>query len=64
MILESILNAASLVFVLGSLFLVAAVVRFRPSECRLMAEAALPVGLAGFLIGVISMLAAKSNPTR
>ena len=31
-------------------------------ECRLVAEAALPVGLAGFLIGVISMLAAESNP--
>ena len=42
----------------------AAVVRFKPSECRLMAEAALPVGLVGFLIGVISMLAAESNPSQ
>ena len=39
-------------------------VRFRPSECRLVAEAALPVGLAGFLIGVTSMLAAESNPSQ
>jgi flagellar motor component MotA len=29
-----------------------------------LAEAALPVGLAGFLIGVISMLAAESNPNQ
>tara|TARA_Y100000991_G_scaffold107212_1_gene80891 strand:+ start:720 stop:1430 length:711 start_codon:yes stop_codon:yes gene_type:complete len=49
---------------MGSLLSVAAVVRFRPSECRLVAEAALPVGLAGFLIGVISMLAAESNPSQ
>ena len=62
MTLESVLDAASLVFVMGSLLSVAAVVRFRPSECRLVAEAALPVGLAGFLIGVISMVAAESNP--
>ena len=64
MMLESVLDAASLVFVMGSLLSVAAVVRFRPSECRLVAEAALPVGLAGFLIGVISMLAAESNPSQ
>ena len=61
---ESVLDAKSLVFVMGSLLSVAAVVRFRPSECRLVAEAALPVGLAGFLIGVISMLAAESNPSQ
>ena len=58
---ESVLDAKSLVFVMGSLLSVAAVVRFRPSECRLVAEAALPVGLAGFLIGVTSMLAAEYN---
>jgi hypothetical protein len=62
--LESVLDVKSLVFVMGSLLSVAAVVRFRPSECRLVAEAALPVGLAGFLIGVISMLAAESNPSQ
>ena len=62
--LESVLDAASLVFVMGSLLSVAAVVRFRPSECRLVAEAALPVGLAGFLIGVISMLATEYNPNQ
>ena len=62
MTLESVMDAKSLVFVVGSLLSVAAVVRFKPSECRLVAEAALPVGLAGFLIGVISMLAAESNP--
>jgi len=60
--LESVLDAASLVFVMGSLLSVAAVVKFRPSEFRLVNEAALPVGLAGFLIGVISTLAAESNP--
>ena len=64
MTLESVMDAKSLVFVAGSLLSVAAVVRFRPSECRLVAEAALPVGLAGFLIGVISMLAAESNPSQ
>ena len=64
MTLESVLDAASLVFVMGSLLSVAAVVRFRPSECRLVAEAAFPVGLAGFLIGVTSMLAAESNPSQ
>ena len=62
MTLESVMDAKSLIFVVGSLLSVAAVVRFKPSECRLVAEAALPVGLAGFLIGVISMLAAESNP--
>ena len=64
MTLESVLDVKSLVFVMGSLLSVAAVVRFRPSECRLVAEAALPVGLAGFLIGVISMLAAEYNPSQ
>jgi hypothetical protein len=64
MSLESVMDAKSLVFVLGSLLSVAAVVRFRPSECRLVAEAALPVGLMGFLIGVISMLATESNPSQ
>ena len=64
MTLESVLDAKSLVFVAGSLLSVAAVVRFKPSECRLVAEAALPVGLTGFLIGVISMLAAESNPSQ
>jgi len=64
MTLESVMDAKSLIFVMGSLLSVAAVFRFRPSECRLVAEAALPVGLAGFLIGVISMLAAESNPSQ
>ena len=62
MTLESVIDAKSLAFVVGNLLSVAAVVRFKPYECRLVAEAALPVGLAGFLIGVISMLAAESNP--
>ena len=61
---ESVTDLKSLVFVVGSLLSVAAAVRFRPSECRLVAEAALPVGLIGFLIGVISMLAAESNPSQ
>ena len=59
---ESVTDLKSLVFVVGSLLSVAAAVRFKPSGCRLVAEAALPVGLMGFLIGVISMLAAESNP--
>ena len=61
---ESVTDLKSLVFVVGSLLSVAAAVRFRPSECRLVAEAALPVGLIGFLIGVITMLAAESNPSQ
>ena len=61
---ESVTDLKSLVFVVGSLLSVAAAVRFRPSECRLVAEAALPVGLIGFLIGVISMLAAESKPSQ
>ncbi|MAB26248.1 MAG: hypothetical protein CL580_01095 [Alteromonadaceae bacterium] len=64
MTLESVLDAKSLFFVIASLLSVSAVVRFRPSECRLVAEAALPLGLAGFLIGVISMLSAESNPSQ
>ena len=64
MTLESVIDAKSLVFVVGSLLSVATVVRFKPSECRLVAEAALPVGLAGFLIGVVGMLAAESNPSQ
>ena len=62
--LGSILDIKSLSFVLVSLLSVAAVTRFRPSELRLVAEAALPVGLTGFLIGVIGMLAAESNPSQ
>ena len=62
--LGSILDIKSLSFVLVSLLSVAAVTRFRLSELRLVAEAALPVGLTGFLIGVIGMLAAESNPSQ
>ena len=61
---ESVTDLKSLVFVVGSLLSVAAAVRFRLPECRLVAEAALPVGLIGFLIVVISMLAAESNPSQ
>ncbi len=64
MTLGSILDAKSLAFVVGSVLSVAAVIRFKPSECRLVAEAALPVGLKGFLIGVISMLGAEYNPSQ
>ena len=64
MTLGSVIDAKSLLFVVGSLLSVATVVRFKPSECRLVAEAALPVGLAGFLIGVVGMLAAESNPSQ
>ena len=64
MTLGSVMDAKSLLFVVGSLLSVATVVRFKPSECRLVAEAALPVGLAGFLIGVIGMLVAESNPSQ
>ena len=64
MTLGSVIDTKSLLFVVGSLLSVATVVRFKPSECRLVAEAALPVGLAGFLIGVIGMLVAESNPSQ
>lgn len=59
-----LVDLASLTFVMGGLLSIAAVVRFRPSQFRLVADAALPVGLVGFLIGVVSMLAAESNPSQ
>ena len=59
-----LLDLASLTFVLGGLLSIAAVVRFRPDQFRLVADAALPVGLIGFLIGAVSMLAAVSDPHR
>lgn len=59
-----LLDLASLTFVFGSLLSIAAVVRFQSSQFRLLADAALPVGLIGFLIGVVSMLAAESDPSR
>ena len=61
---EHLLDLASLTFVVGSLLSIAAVVRFRPDQFRLVADAALPVGLVGFLIGAVSMLAAVSDPDR
>ena len=61
---EHLLDLASLTFIVGSLLSIAAVVRFRPKHFRLVADAALPVGLIGFLIGVVSMLAAESSPSR
>lgn len=60
----SLLDLASLTFIVGSLLSIAAVVRFRPNQFRLLADAALPIGLVGFLIGVVSMLAAVSDPDR
>lgn len=62
--LLNLLDLASLFFILGSLFSIAAVVRFQPSQLRLVADAALPIGLIGFLIGVISMLAAEADSSR
>ena len=59
-----LLDLASLTFIVGSLLSIAAVVRFRPNQFRLLANAALPIGLVGFLIGVVSMLAAVSDPDR
>ena len=60
----NLLDPASLMFILGSLFSIAAVVRFQASQLSLVADAALPIGLVGFLVGVISMLAAESDPSR
>ena len=60
----NLLDLASLTFIIGNLLSIAAVVRFQPSQFRLVAEAALPIGLVGFLIGVISMLSAESDPSR
>ena len=59
-----LLDLASLTFVLGSLLSITAVVRFQSSQFRLLADAALPAGLVGFLIGVVGMLAAESDPSR
>ena len=62
--LMNLLDLASLFFIVGSLFSIAAVVTFQPSQLRLVADAALPIGLIGFLIGVISMLAAEADSSR
>ena len=61
---EHLLDLASLTFIVGSLLSIAAVVRFRSNQFRLLADAALPVGLIGFLIGAVSMLAAEASPSR
>lgn len=60
----SLIDAASAVFVFGGIATLSAVLRLRPNELRLPYEVSLPLGLVGFLIGVIGMLAAESNPAQ
>lgn len=62
MAFDSLVDAASAVFVFGSLAVLALAMRLRIDGLRLIYEISLPVGLVGFLIGVISMLAAESDP--
>ncbi|MEL0007549.1 MAG: hypothetical protein VW686_09450, partial [Luminiphilus sp.] len=61
---DGLLDAASAVFVFGGITLLALAMRLRVDGLRLIYEVSLPLGLVGFLIGTISMLAAASNPTQ
>jgi hypothetical protein len=63
MSLDSILDAKTLLFILGMLMSIALAGRFNKSCLRLVWETSLPVGLLGLLIGVISMLAALAEPS-
>ena len=58
---DTLVDAASAVFVFGSLAALSLVMRLRADGLRLVYELSLPMGLIGFLIGVIGMLAAESN---
>ena len=60
----SLVDTASAVFVFGSIAALSLVMRLRPEGLRLIYEVSVPLGLIGFLIGVISMLAAESNPAQ
>jgi hypothetical protein len=61
---DGLLDAASAVFVFGGITLLALAMRLRVDGLRLIYEVSLPLGLVGFLIGIISLLAAASNPTQ
>lgn len=60
----SLVDAASAIFVFGGIAALSVVMRLRPDGLRLAYELSLPLGLVGFLIGVIGMLAAESNPAQ
>ena len=62
--LLALVDAASAVFVFGGLAALSLVMRLPADGLRLVYELSLPVGLIGFLIGVIGMLAAESNPSQ
>jgi hypothetical protein len=60
----SLVDTASAVFVFGGIAGLSLVMRLRPEALRLVYEVSVPLGLIGFLIGVIGMLAAESNPAQ
>jgi len=59
-----LVDTVSAVFVFGGLAGLSLVMRLRQEGLRLTYEVSLPLGLIGFLIGVIGMLAAESNPAQ
>ena len=61
---DSIVDAVSALYVLGSLIVAGILMRIRGDQLRLLWELSLPLGLIGFLVGVVSMLAAASDPAQ
>lgn len=61
---QSLMDAASAVFIFGGFAALSLVMRLRSDGLRLIYEMSLPLGLTGFLIGVISMLATEYNPAQ
>ena len=61
MLIDSLLDAKALLFIAGMLFCFLVVGEFKKSSLRLLWEVSLPVGLLGFLMGVVSMLAAVAD---
>lgn len=61
---DSIVDAVSALYVFGSLIIAGILMRIRGDQLRLLWELSLPLGLIGFLVGVVSMLAAASDPAQ
>jgi len=61
MFIDSLIDAKSLLFIAGMLSCFLVVGEFKKSSLRLLWEVSLPVGLLGFLMGVVSMLAAVAD---
>ena len=60
----SIVDTVSALYVFGSLIVAGILMRIRTGQLRLLWELSLPLGLIGFLVGVVSMLAAVSDPAQ